>query len=184
MMRAGAATFLTAAGMAPLCAASIDTAPRGAMPTCYRYPLRLLRQADVVDVAAVAAGGRGLRLAHIDPRDRLAANLGADDRRDVVPGVHGQVAALVGGVQPHPVLVDRARVAQVGAVGEDQVEGYAGAVVPADGDVAVVVALGVDPVGEGGARPDGEVLAAEVEDLGEGPRGAGTQVLARVHEGG
>src|SRR5206468_63831 len=55
-----------------------------------------LLDAEVVEVAAVASGVGGLVVGHVDADDGLAGGQAADGGGDVVPGIQGEVPALVG----------------------------------------------------------------------------------------
>ena len=88
--------------------------------------------ADVINVATIAAGVGGLIVADIYAQDGFAILVRAKFDSDLIPGVHFQVIALVGRVYANAVLVYCSRITQVGIVIEDQVYGDTGTVAATD----------------------------------------------------
>lgn len=106
-------------------------------------------QADVIDITAIVAGRSRLVVADVDSADDLAGKF-AEVRRDVVPLIGFKVVALMRGVELVAKLIRPAGVAEVCAVGEDDVNGDARAVETLHGACTGFGshgAHGIDPVG-------------------------------------
>ena len=126
----------------------------------------------------VARIGR-LIIAHIDLTDRLAAAHRPDIGGDQVPLIHRQMPTLARWMQLVAMLIHCPGVAQVRAIGEEQIHRHTSAV-GATGVEGGRIALRIDPVRQRRVGSDHDVLAAQIKDLHIRKGGGGALVHARI----